>query len=153
MKKAVAAKAKANLRSRATTKNMDQHCPWGSRSANSTAAKNQSQSIKDPWEEKPKVRAPESTTPRSSNSESSTKAWREKKNRRRREQRDRRGQESSTPATGVNAAEPGKASKKKKNDRNRNCSGGAARNLSQIKCYNCNKRSHYTNNCIEPLKN
>ena len=48
VKKAVAAKAKANLRSRAATKDMDQHCPRGSRSANSTAAKNQGQSIKDP---------------------------------------------------------------------------------------------------------
>ena len=78
--KAVAAKAKANIRSRAITKDIDQHCLWGSQSANSTAAKNQGQSIKDPQEEKPKVRAPESTTPCFSNSESSAKAWREKKN-------------------------------------------------------------------------
>ena len=39
VKKAVAAKAKANLRSWATTNNMDQHCSQGSRSANSTAGK------------------------------------------------------------------------------------------------------------------
>ena len=153
VKKAVAAKAKANLRLRATTKDMDQHCPRGSRSANSTAAKNQSQSIKDPQEEEPKIRAPESTTPRSSNPESSAKARREKKDRRRREQRDRRGQEGSTPATGVNAAEPGEANKKKNDDRNRNRSGGAARDLSQVKCYNCNKRGHYANNCTKPPKN
>ena len=40
VKKTVAAKAKANLRSRATTKDMDQYCPWSSQSANSTTAKN-----------------------------------------------------------------------------------------------------------------
>ena len=50
MKKAVAAKAKANLRSRATTKDMEKYCSQGSRSANFTAAKAsaQGQSIKDP---------------------------------------------------------------------------------------------------------
>ena len=151
VKKAVAAEAKANLRSRATTKDMDQHCPRGSRSANSTAAKNQGQSIKDPREEEPKVRAPESSTPRSSNPESSAKARREKKDRRRREQRGRRGQGSSTPANGVNAAEPVEA--KKNDDQNRNHLGGATRDLNQVRCYNCNKKGHYASNCTEPPKN
>ena len=40
VKKAVVTKAKANLRSQATTKDMDQHCLRGSRSANSTKASN-----------------------------------------------------------------------------------------------------------------
>ena len=74
VKKAVSIKAKANLQSRATIKNMDQHCPWGSRSANSTIAKNQGQSIKDPWKEELKVRALESTIPCSTNPEFSAKA-------------------------------------------------------------------------------
>ena len=39
VKKAVVAEAKTNLRSWATTKNMDQHCPWGSRSAYITAVR------------------------------------------------------------------------------------------------------------------
>ena len=150
VKKAVAAEAKANLWSQATTKDMDQHCPRGSRSANSTAAKNQGQSIKDPREEEPKVRAPELSTPRSSNPEPSAKARREKKDRRRREQH-RRVEESSTPATGVNAAEPVEA--KKNDDRNRNRSGGATRDLNQVRCYNCNKKGHYASNCTEPPKN
>ena len=152
VKKAVAAEAKANLRSRTTTKDMDQHCPWGSRLANPIAAKNQGQSIKDSREEEPKAWALESTF-RSSNPESSAKAQREKKNRRKWEQQDRQGQEGSTPASGVNSAEPGKADKKKNDDRNRNCLGGAARDLSQVKCYNCNKKSHYANNCTKPPKN
>ena len=80
--------------------------------------------------EKPKARAPEST-PRSSNLELSAKAWWEKKkDRRRRDQQDWRGQKGSTPATGVNVAEPGEANKKKNNDWNRNCLGRAACNLS-----------------------
>ena len=131
VKKAVAAEAKANLRSRAITKDMDQHCPQGSRSANSTTAKNQGQSIKDPRKKKPKTQALEST-PRSSNPESSAKAWREKKDHCRREQRDRQGQKGSTSASGVNATEPGEANKKKNDDRNRNHSGGATCNLSQV---------------------
>ena len=152
VKKTVAVKAKANLRSRATTKDMDQYCPRDSRSVNSTAAKNQGQSIKDPRKEEPKTWAPEST-PRSSNSESSAKARREKKNCRRREQRDRQGQKGSTPASEVNATKPGEANKKKNNDQNRNCLGGATRDLNQIWCYNCNKRGYYANNCTEPPKN
>ena len=39
MKKTVAAKAKANLRSWAITKDMDQHCSQGPQSANSTTTK------------------------------------------------------------------------------------------------------------------
>ena len=117
-----------------------------------SAAKAQAQSVKDSRVEEPKARAPE-TTSRSSNPESSAKARREKKDRRRQEQRDRRGQEGSTPATGVNAAEPGEANKKKNDDRNRNCSGGAARDFSQIKCYNCQKMGYYANKCPEPSKN
>ena len=43
IKKAVVAEAKANLRPRATTRDMDQHCPRGSRLAHTTAAKANSQ--------------------------------------------------------------------------------------------------------------
>ena len=155
VKKAGVAEAKANLRSRATTRDMDQHCPRGSRSATAAKASTQGQSIKDPREEEPKVRAPEST-PRSNNPEPSAKTRRDKKDRRRRDQRGRRGQEGSTPATKVNAAEPGEANKKKNDDRNRNRSGGAtrdSRDLSQVRCYNCNKKGHYSNNCTELPKN
>ena len=81
VKKAVASKAKANLRSRATTKDLDQHCLQGSRSANSTAAKAsaQGQSTNNPREEEPKVRALKLSTPRSSNLESSAKARRRRR--------------------------------------------------------------------------
>ena len=55
MKKTVVAEVKANLRSQATTKDMDQHYSQGFQSANSIAAKNKGQSIKDPQEEEPKA--------------------------------------------------------------------------------------------------
>lgn len=72
---------KAILWPRTTTKNIDQHYPWGSQLAYSIMAKasTQGQSIKDPRVEKPKVQAPESTIPRFSNLEPSIKAWRKKK--------------------------------------------------------------------------
>ena len=75
MKKAVVAKAKANLQSWATTKDIDQYCPQSFQSANSTAAKAsaQGQSTKNPQEEEPKARAPK-TTSHSNNPESSAKA-------------------------------------------------------------------------------
>ena len=150
MKKAVVAKAKANLRSRAITKDMDQYCFQGSRSANSTTAKNRGQSIKNSWKEKPKVRAPELSTPRSSNPEPFAKAWREKKDRRRREQH-WQVEENSIPNTKVNVAEPVEA--KKNDDQNQNCLGGATREINQVWYYNCNKKGYYASNCTKPPKN
>lgn len=43
--------------------------------------------------------------------------------------------------------------RKKNKDRNRNYLGKMAHDLSKMKYYNCNKKSHYLNNCIEPSKN
>ena len=116
-------------------------------------AKAQAQLIKDFQMEKLKARAPKST-PRFSNPEPSTKARREKKKDRRwRDQQDWQGQKSFTPATGVNAAEPGEANKKKNDDRNRNCLSKAAYDLNQIKCYNYQKIGYYTNKCPKLSKN
>lgn len=122
-----------------------------------TAAKAnlQSQITKDPRPEESKVRGPESTVstapPRSNNSESSAKARRDKKKDRRRYDQRQRQPEGSTTATGVNAAEPGEANKKKNNDRSQNCS--TTRDLSRVKCYHCQKLGHYASNCSEPPKN
>ena len=68
------------------------------------------QAPKYPQPEEPKVWGPDLTVstvaPRSNNFESSTKArWEKKKDRRGNDQRDRQGQEGSTPATRINAAE------------------------------------------------
>ena len=169
VKKAVVAEAKANLRPRATTRDMDQHCPRGSRSANTTAAKassqdnSQGQSIKDPRVEESKARSPKSSTTsqRSNHSESSARARRDKKKDRRRNNQRQRQQEGSTPATGVNTAESGEANKKKNDDRNRdknrnqnqNRSDRTARDVSKAGCWNCDKKGHYLNDCPEPPKN
>ena len=56
VKKEVVAEAKANLRSRATTKNMDQHCPRGSWSAHITAAKTSAPQPSDNAETSEKAR-------------------------------------------------------------------------------------------------
>ena len=86
VKKAVVAEAKANLRSRATTKDMDQHCPRGSRSAHTTAAKAKTQGllIKDSRvvETKYKPQAIQTSAPQhSDNAETSEKARKENKDR------------------------------------------------------------------------
>ena len=84
---------------------MDQQCPQGSRSANSTVAKasTQGQSIKEPWEEESKVWALELSTSHSSNPESSAKARREKKDRCRQEKRDRQDRQGQKGPTNVRA--------------------------------------------------
>ena len=76
VKKAVNAETKSALRSRSSTKEMDQYCPRGNRLANST--KSQGNTIKDPRSEEPKVRDTEAPSgPQCS--ESSEKAQKEKK--------------------------------------------------------------------------
>lgn len=92
VKKAVDAEAKATLRPQAINREMDQHCPRGSRPAHNTAAKanTQAQSVKDSRSEESKARGPKSlsTLQRLNNTEFSNKARREKKKERRRRDRE-----------------------------------------------------------------
>ena len=143
VKKAVNTKAKSALRSRFSTKEMDQNCPRGNRPANSTVAKSQGSAMKDPRLEEPMVRGTESSG--FQRSESSEKAWKEKKKEQHR--RDRECRERSTLATGVNSAHTGEPPQKKKNQ---GCSDTAPRDKSQVKCFSCSKLGHYTNACSEP---
>ena len=115
------------------------------------------QAPKDPRPEESKVRGPELTVmtalPRFNNPESYAKAWREKKkDRRQNKQRDRQGQEGSTSVTGVYVAKPGKPKQKKKN-RDQNYLNKTPRDVSQVMCYNCNRKGYYLNACPETLKN
>ena len=156
VKKATRAEAKAKIQA-SVSRDTDQYCHRGNRPMHTTAAKAnpQSQTTKDSRPEESKVRGPESTVstapPRSNSSESSAKARRDKKKDRRRHDQRQRQPEVSNPATGANVAEPGEANKKKNDDRNR--SGGATRDMSKVRCYNCNKKGHYSSNCTEPPKN
>ena len=103
--------------------------------------------MKDPKVEKPKSRPQElkSLAPLYSNSaETSEKARKEKKKNNWQNKRDYYTQKGSTLATGINITNANN-SKKKKN-------GFNCRNLSKIVCYNYNKKGHYFNKCLEPLK-
>ena len=82
-----------------------------------------------------------------------TKTRWKKKDRCKRKQQGQQDQKDSSPTIEVNAAEAGKANKKKNDNWNENYLGKAARNLSQVKYYNCNKKGHYTNNCNKSLNN
>ena len=152
IKKAIRAEVKAKIQASAS-QDLDQPCHWSNQPVHTLAAKAQAQLVKDSWVEKPKAWALKLTLC-SSNLESFAKARREKKkDRRQRDQRNWQGQKGSTPATRVNAAKPGEAKKKKNNNQNWNCLGRAARNLNQIKYYNCQKMCHYINKCSKPSKN
>ena len=93
----------------------------------------------DPQSEKPKVWGTESSGP--PQSESSEKAWKEKKKEQR--QKDQECQENSTLAVDIQAEPHQKKKKKHRSDK-------ASQNKSQVKCFNRFKLSHYANACLEP---
>ena len=146
VEKAVDAKAKTALRPRSYARETDQYCLRGSRPS-AAKASTQGQPMKGPRVEEPKSRPQESKTPapqRFDSAETSEKARKEKKKNNRRNKRDRRAREGSTPAIEVNTTDAD-GSKKKKNGSNR-------RDPSEVVCYNCNKKGHYSNKCSEPPK-
>ena len=137
VEKAIEAEAKVSLLPSPFVRDMDQRCPRGNRPA--TLTKSQTSSARDPRDEpSEKAQNPKpSHSSRSENSETSDpKARKEKKKKYRREQA--RKDSGSTPATSVNMTE---------------ASGGARKDMSQISCYNCTKKGHYSRNCPEPRKN
>ena len=96
--------------------------------------------MKDPRVKESKSRPQELKAPapqRSDSIETSKQARKEKKKKDKRHW-GRKSQEGSTPATGVN-----------------NTSAGGSRpqkDVSQVTCFNCNKKGHYSNKCPEPPK-
>ena len=129
--KAVRAKAKAGLRPSSYVQETDQQVSRGNQPAHTTAHKVQTQGvIKDHRGDESKARASVLTS--TQNSEPSDKARKDKKKKQHKAKRD------STPATGVNKAKVGDHRAKK--------------DISEILCYNCNKKGHYSNKCPKPRK-
>ena len=101
VKKAVNAEAKSALHPRSSTKEMDQHCPWGNQPANST--KSQGSTMKDLRSEEPKDQGTESLG--SQQSEPSEKDRKEKKKKWQKDRQEKKEKKAkdTMPATGNNA--------------------------------------------------
>ena len=146
VEKTVDTEAKAALRPRSYARKTDQYCFQSSRPLVAKAS-TQGQPMKNLRVEEPKSRPQKSKAPAPQHfdsAETSKKARKEKKKNNRQNKRDRRAQKGSTPPTGVNTINADD-SKKKRNGSNR-C------DPSEVVCYNCNKKGHYSNKCPEPPK-
>ena len=141
VQKAVNAKAKAGLRSSTMVRESDARCPRGHRPSHNTSSKVQTQgtTAKEPRTEESRPKEAKSTdTPPRSESAEPGKTSRTDKKREYLEKKKKQDQKNNTPAAGdnANAVEVGE---KKKRDDNR--------------CYNCQKKGHFSRNCLEPQKN
>ncbi len=83
--------------------------------------------------------APDKTPDKASQAEQRNEAFEKaRKNKKRKSHRAKRDQqEDSIPASGTNTTPAKKTT-------------GQKRDISEITCYNCNKKGHYTFNCTEP---
>ena len=140
VKKAIDAEAKASFQLPSILREMDQHCLRGNQPGHFTVAKLQASSTQEPHDnpikKPPLLSAPKlsNSLPAESSETSDKKTWREKKKHQRLDQqRDlSRKDTSSTPAIGANS--------------------GTRKDMSQITCFNFNKKGHYSRNCSEPRK-
>ena len=140
VQRTVNAEAKAGLKSSAMIQDSDIRCPQGHRPSNNTTSKMQTQgsSAKEPRPKKsrPKEAKPAEekapAPPRTNAAESSEQGKKDKKDKKRRF----RERKKQTPATGTNVTD-----------------AGLKKKYSDITCYNCNKKSHYSKSCLEPPKN
>ena len=118
----------------------DARCPRGHRPSHNTSSKVQTQGSKDssrPEETKPKD--PKSAPSRDDAAESPKKDDRKDKKKRFRGQRQEYTGErkEQTLATNVNTTNVSKKKKKR-------C------DISEITCFNCDKKDHFASNCTEP---
>ena len=81
--------------------------------------------------------------------ETSEKAHKEKKKKNRRFGREQQ-QEGATPTIRINIIKTGEQKKKNKD---RSCSDMTTQDVSQLMCWNCNQKGHYSNACPKPSKN
>ena len=145
--KAVRAEAKAGLRPSSYVRETDLSCLRGNRPAHTTAHKVQTQGAgKDHRGDDSKASKGSASTPASAStqdSEPSDKAKKDKKKNWRGKKDSKEPKESTTPASGVNAAEVGGGGQRRRNKKD----------LSGVTYYNCNKKGHFANKCPEPPKN
>ena len=141
VEKAIEVEAKAALRPGFYARETDHRCLWGSYPT--FIAK-----IKDPKPEDPKSRPQEmkaSNFQHSKNTKTSEKVRKEKKKNWYWEKRDKKDKKKdTTPATEENAINIGDGQRKKNQP---------IADASNVTCYNCDKKGHYTNTCPKPSKN
>ena len=140
VQRAINAESKAGLRSSAMIRDSDIHCPQSHRLSNNTASRVQTQgtTAKDSHKEEPKVKEVKPTLSRAAEaSEPLEQARKEKKRKKHSKRRDKKEQ---TPASTANVTEVQQKKKKKNQDRD----------VSEVTCYNCNKKGHYANTCTKP---
>ena len=145
--KVVRAEAKAGLRPSSYVRETDLSCLRGNRPAHTTAHKVQTQGAgKDHRGDDSKASKGSASTPASAStqdSEPSDKAKKDKKKNWEGKKDFKEPKDSTTPAFGVNAAEVGRGGQRRKNKKD----------ISEVTCYNHNKKGHFLNKCLEPPKN
>ena len=140
VQRAVNAEAKAGLRSSTMVRELDAHCPRGHRPSYNTSSKVQTQgtTANEPRTKESRSKEAKSTdgkAPVPPRSNEPTKPNRKKKKREWLKKK-----KDSTLVTEDNAIE---AQKKKR----------TPGDISQVTCYNCQKKGHFANKCPESPKN
>ena len=138
VQRAINTEAKAGLRSSTMVRDSDARCPRDYRSSHNTSSKVQTSGSKD--SSRSEEFKPKDPKPAPSCDDAAEPAKKEdRKDKKKKIQNRRREQNKQTPATGDNT----EVSKKKKK----------RRDPSKVTCFNCDKKSHYARDCIEPPKN
>ena len=129
------AEVKASLRSSTMVRDLDIRYSRSHRPSYNTFSKVQTQSSshKDsPCSKKPKPKDPKPAPSSDNAAELAKKEDRKDKKKKLGNQR-RKHTDEQTPATGVNTEAP--------------------KNKVKVRCFNCNKKDHYANECTKPIKN
>ena len=140
VQRVVNAEAKIGLRSSTIVQDSDAHCPRSHRLSHNTSSKMQTQGSKDLSHSKEtKPKDPKSAPSRDDAAESPKKNDRkDKKKRFRGQRREHTGErKEQTSATNVNITDVSKKKKKR-------------RDVSEITCFNCDKKGHFASDCTEP---
>ena len=135
MQKAVNAEAKVGLRSSTMVQDSDAHCPKGYRPSHNTSSKVQTQGSNHKDSSRSEEPKPKDSKPAPLHDNAAKPAKKDdRKDKKKRLQNQRREHTSEqTLATGVNTKAPKKKFK--------------------ARCFNCNKKSHYANECTKSPEN